>query len=60
MVLENCRCCEFDRRDGYVPCESLIAGEISSLKGKPMSRFLVEMDNREYEIIIYGDIVLER
>ena len=51
MGIEGCDCSEFERREGYISCESLMAGQISSLKDKPMSRFLVEMDQREYEVI---------
>jgi hypothetical protein len=51
MDIENCDCSEFERRGGYIPCESLIAGEISALKGKSMSPDLIQMDGREYEVI---------
>lgn len=51
MEIERCDCSEFERREDLIPCDSLMAGQVSSLKGKPMSSFLVEMDQREYEII---------
>jgi hypothetical protein len=51
MGIEGCDCSEFERREGYISCESLMAGQISSLKGKSMSRDLTEMDQREYVVI---------
>jgi hypothetical protein len=51
MDIEGCDCSEFERRERYIPCESLMAGEISSLKGKLLSPDLIGMDQREYEVI---------
>jgi len=51
MEIEGYDCSEFDRRDHCIPCESLMASQVSSLKGKPISSFLVAMDQREYEVI---------
>jgi hypothetical protein len=50
MEIEGCDCSEFERREGYIPCESLIAGQISALKGRLMSPDLIEMDRKEYEV----------
>ncbi len=51
MDIEGCDCSEFERREGYIPCESMMAGQVSSLKGKLMSPDLIGMDQREYEVI---------
>jgi len=51
MEIEGYDCDDFERRAGCIPCESLIAGKISSLKGRPMSQDLFEMDQREYAVI---------
>ncbi|HEX2580184.1 MAG TPA: hypothetical protein VHK67_07280 [Rhabdochlamydiaceae bacterium] len=59
MGIEGCNCSEFERRDGYISCESLMAGEISSLKDKPLPRDLFGMDQREYAVINAEEVDLK-
>ncbi|HUD01999.1 MAG TPA: hypothetical protein VMR37_06705 [Rhabdochlamydiaceae bacterium] len=51
MDIESYDFSEFERREGCIPCESLFAGQVSSLKGKLMSPDLIAMDQREYVVI---------
>jgi hypothetical protein len=59
MGIEGCDCSAFERREKYISCESLMAGEISSLKGKKLPRDLFDMDQREYAVIKAEEIDLE-
>ncbi|HEX4840476.1 MAG TPA: hypothetical protein VFU89_08560 [Rhabdochlamydiaceae bacterium] len=59
-MFEGCDCSAFERRDGYISCESLMVGEISSLQGKIVPRDLFDMDKWEYAVITAEEIALKR
>ena len=59
-MFEGCDCSAIERREGCIPCESLMVGEISSLQGKRLPRDLFDMDQREYAVITAEEIALKR